>query len=95
MMLLSPWVDLTPQALLTDSMRDNAPEKGGLKRYGKADSLPVEGVRLCQEAYASAADRATPAVSPYLATAEQLRPLGRQASAASGTPYAMRAFLTW
>ena len=94
--LFSPWVDLSPSALTSASVAANNPYAGGLPRYGKADYLPVPAIELCQDAYAAAVERtASTAVSPGLASVDELRALGRQAVGADGQPYTMKVFLTF
>ena len=93
--LFSPWLDLRNEATLSDSMRRNAPETGGLRQYGHGDYLPVRGVSLVSYAYASTADRMGALVSPALATAAQLTPFARKVAPDEGAPYHMRAFVTW
>ena len=95
LVLLSPWLDLSDEALAAPSMASNEPATGGIRRYGRADYLPVAGVALCQEAYASAADRRAASASPALASIEALRGLARQVRGSDGQPYHLSAFLTW
>ena len=82
--LLSPWVDLRDEAVDAPSVAANAPERGALPRYGRADYLPPQGVLATAASYANEADRSTALVSPGVASAADLAPL-------AGT----RAFVTW
>lgn len=93
--LFSPWVDLCDGAITTTSMQTYCPENGALKNYGTCDYLPVNGVSAVSAAYANSANRGTPLVSPYLASADQLAPLAVETVGDDGVAYTMQAFVTW
>uniref|UniRef100_A0A7S3AP72 Alpha/beta hydrolase fold-3 domain-containing protein n=1 Tax=Haptolina ericina TaxID=156174 RepID=A0A7S3AP72_9EUKA len=95
LVLFSPWVDLRDDALLSVSMAEYPPEKGGLLRYGDCDYLPTKAVLKTSYAYASSKDRDEPLVSPSTANDAQLKALGRQAMGVDGLPYTTRMFITW